>query len=355
MNRRRRRKKKAKLIIFGTTFLMCILILVGIIVLKGIDVEGTKNVVVATTPVDSSQIDGQAEVGKVQAEPDKKQIETGKDQTEAAEHSDKETKEDINDDTNKDISEDAEKDPSEEIGKKTSDEVENIDAKDNVKAKAIRDMLKKGSHVDENKKVAYLTFDDGPSTTITPKILDILKENDIKATFFVLGSQIDKSEKTKEILIRTADEGHAIANHTYTHDYKKLYPSRIVSPKNFIEEIEKTNESIKNVLGPDWKTNIIRFPGGHGSWKGTKAVDKLLDEKGYVYIEWNSLTGDSEGRKKSKAELIDRFNETKEKDARNGDLVILMHDIGGKEQTVQALPEIIEQLKSEGYEFQAIN
>lgn len=355
MNRRRRRKKRTRSIIYGTTFLICILAVICIVVLRGIGVDGTKNVVVATAPVATSQDRGQADTDKEQVESDKEQTKTDKDLSEVIKDSDKEIKEEINNETDKDANENTEKVIIEETSKSSDEEEHKANIRDNTKAKAIRDMLKRGSHVDKNKKVAYLTFDDGPSTTTTPKILDILKENDIKATFFVLGSQIDKSEKAKEILKRIADEGHSIANHTYTHDYKMLYPGRIVNVGNFIKELEKTNKSIKDVLGADWETNIIRFPGGHGSWKGTKAVDKLLDEKGYVYIEWNCLTGDSEGRKKSKAELIARFNETKEKEARNGDLVILMHDNGGKEQTVKALPEIIEQLKSEGYEFQAIN
>jgi peptidoglycan-N-acetylglucosamine deacetylase len=337
-NRRSRRKKRIRLMVYGITFLICMVAVIGGLILKSASEEKTKNVVVATAPEDDSS----QSVG---------QVETDKSQTEAASDSIK----DANDDTNKDVNKDTDKEADKEIAKDAGGEEDEENTKDNAKAKAIRDMLKRGSHVDKNKKVAYLTFDDGPSTTITPKVLDILKENDIKGTFFVLGSEIDKSEKNKEVLKRIADEGHAIANHTYTHNYKKLYPGRIVNSSYFIEEIEKTNESIRDVLGSDWKTNIIRFPGGHGSWKGTKVVDKLLDEKGYVYIEWNSLTGDSEGRKKSKAELIDRFNETKERDARNGDLVILMHDNGGKEQTVKALPEIIEQLKSEGYEFLTIN
>jgi peptidoglycan-N-acetylglucosamine deacetylase len=353
LNRRRKRKRRTKLIVCGTTLLICMLAVIGVLVLNSINVEGTKNVVVATAPVDISQSEGQAQTVKDEVEPNKEQIETGKDQAEVVEYRDKETKEDINNDTNKDTNKETDKDLGKEIDKDISNEAQNTNTKDN--AKAIRDMLKKGSHVNKDKKVAYLTFDDGPSTTITPKVLDILKDNSIKATFFVLGNEIDKSQKSKEILKRIANEGHAIANHTYTHNYKKLYPGRTVNTTNFIKEIEKTNESIKNVLGPDWETNIIRFPGGHGSWKGTKAVDKLLDEKGYVYIEWNCLTGDSEGGKKSKAKLMNRFKETKARDAKNGDLVILMHDNGGKEQTVKALPEIIKQLKSEGYKFQTIN
>lgn len=226
---------------------------------------------------------------------------------------------------------------------------------DTTKAKEVMNLLKNRVDSDKEKKIAYLTFDDGPSTTVTPLILDILKENDIKATFFVLGSTIESSEKSKDILKRIADEGHTIGNHTYSHDYNYLYPNRVVSPENFMADIEKNNEVISKVLGYDVEAKIIRFPGGHGSWKGTDAVDKLLEEKGYVYIDWNTLNGDAEGKKRSKDQLIERFKETRKYVSSDSDLVVLMHDTYGKEETAKALPEIIKILKSEGYEFSTLH
>nr|WP_244310763.1 polysaccharide deacetylase family protein [Paenibacillus ottowii] len=69
------------------------------------------------------------------------------------------------------------------------------------------------------KKVVYLSFDDGPSITVTPKILDILKEENVKATFFLVGKAVEENEVTKKITKRLIREGHAIGNHTYSHDY----------------------------------------------------------------------------------------------------------------------------------------
>lgn len=226
---------------------------------------------------------------------------------------------------------------------------------DTAKAKEVMNFLKTRVDNNKEKKVAYLTFDDGPSTTVTPLILDILKEHDIKATFFVLGSSIDKSEKAKELLRRIADEGHTIGNHTYSHNYNYLYPNRTVNPDNFIADIEKNNEAISKALGKKFESKIIRFPGGHGSWKGTDAVDKLLEEKGYVYIDWNSLNGDSEGKSKTKDQLIQGFKETRQYLSSDSDLVVLMHDTYGKEETAKALPKIINILKSEGYEFSTLH
>ncbi|WP_242977301.1 polysaccharide deacetylase family protein, partial [Clostridium fallax] len=94
-------------------------------------------------------------------------------------------------------------------------------------ATEVEDVLTKGKYKVDGKKIAFLTFDDGPSTTVTPKILDILKENEIKGTFFIVGNSLDRDE-SKELLKRTIKEGHAIANHTVTHNYKKLYPGRVV-------------------------------------------------------------------------------------------------------------------------------
>lgn len=253
------------------------------------------------------------------------------------------------DNPNKDKEPGSEKAPQNTVGDNPST------VQDTSKAKEVMNLLK--TRVDSNieKKVAYLTFDDGPSTTVTPLVLDILKENNIKATFFVLGSSIDKSEKAKELLKRIYDEGHTIANHTYSHDYNYLYPNRTVNPQNFIADVEKNNEAISKALGKDFESKIIRFPGGHGSWKGTVEVDKLLEEKGYVYIDWNSLIGDSEGKARTKDQLIARFKESRQYISSNSDLVVLMHDTYGKEETAKALPEIINMLKSEGYEFSTLD
>ena len=140
----------------------------------------------------------------------------------------------------------------------------------------------------DGKKVAYLTFDDGPSTSNTPAVLDILNNYGIKATFFVVGKEIDSGEDAKNVLKRTVKEGHAIGNHTYGHNYSYLYPNRIINVNNFMADIEKTDESLKNVLGKDFSTRVIRFPGGYWSWEGRTGIRPTLDEKGYGIIDWNA-------------------------------------------------------------------
>lgn len=203
----------------------------------------------------------------------------------------------------------------------------------------------------DGKKVVYLTFDDGPSETVTPKILDILKKENVKATFFVLGSSIDSSKESKNILKREVAEGHSIGNHTYSHNYSYLYPNRVINVENFMSDIEKANKSIKAVLGADFAVRAIRFPGGYMSWKDKDGINDILKKKGYYHIDWNSMSKDAEGENKSSEQLLE---EVKSSVHGREKAVILMHDNYGKEETAKALPEIIDYLKEQGYEFRTI-
>lgn len=203
----------------------------------------------------------------------------------------------------------------------------------------------------DGRKVAYLTFDDGPSEIITCRILDILKEENIKATFFVIGRSVEGSEKNQQIIKRMAREGHSIGNHTYSHNYSYLYPNRIINVENFMDDIEKANKSIKAVLGEDFVVRAIRFPGGYMSWKDKDGINDILKEKGYYHIDWNSLSKDAEGGYKSSEQLLE---EVKSSVSGREKAVILMHDNYGKEETAKALPEIIDYLKEQGYEFRTI-
>ena len=207
----------------------------------------------------------------------------------------------------------------------------------------------------DGKKVVYLTFDDGPSTTNTPQILKILDKYKIKGTFFVLGSSIDKNENAKEILKVIAKNGHAIANHSYSHDYKYLYPNGIINPDNFMGDIEKNNEAMKNVLGKDFSTRVVRFPGGYWSWDGRIEVKERMSANGYLNIDWNALNKDAEGPPKNADQLLQETKNTVEALGPNADnIVLLMHDTYGKEETVKSLPQIIEYFQSKGFEFKTI-
>lgn len=194
-------------------------------------------------------------------------------------------------------------------------------------------------------KVAYLTFDDGPTSTITPKVLDILKEEDVKATFFVIGKSV---ENYPEIVKRAYKEGHYIANHGYSHNNKKLYESE----ESFINEIEKTDEAIGKAIGvEDYCSHIFRFPNGFMSsvYKSKKKkMANVLMEIGYTYIDWNCLNNDSM-KKYTKEQLVENLKKSsKDKNT----LVVLMHDTKDVSNSSEALKDSINYLKSEGYTFE---
>jgi len=193
-------------------------------------------------------------------------------------------------------------------------------------------------------KIAYLTFDDGPTLRATSKILDILKDEDVKATFFVIGKYV---KKHPELVKREYEEGHYIANHGYNHNNSKLYES----PESFISEIKNTDMEIGNAIGiSDYCSHVFRFPNGFMSsnYKSKKIeASKLLADMNYTYIDWNCLNNDSV-QKYSQSQLL---NNLKKSSQNKGTLVILMHDTSDVNDTPSILRDSINYLKKQGYEF----
>ena len=207
-------------------------------------------------------------------------------------------------------------------------------------------------------KIAFLTFDDGPSTTVTPKILDILKKYNVKATFFLLGENVEANERSKELVKREFNEGHVIGNHTYSHNRNNmLFPNNKIDVPVFMNDVKKNDDALKNVLGQNFNTNVLRVPGGYMSRTYYKdpnlpEFDAKLKEKNMISIDWNVEIKDSAGkRNKTPAEL---FSILKEEVGTQEKVIILMHDTYGKMQTANVLPQIIEYLKGQGYEFRTI-
>ncbi len=198
-------------------------------------------------------------------------------------------------------------------------------------------------------KTAYLTFDDGPTTSVTPNILDILRRYDIKATFFLAGSL---AEKNPAIALRAHSEGHLLANHSYSHDYSDLY----ASAPAFMSEIDKAHSIICNITGDENYPKIFRFPGGSydsGTYgKAKQEYKKLLKDSGYRYCDWNSLSGDAETKSPTVDALVSRV---KSSSKGKEDLVILMHDSATKKVNIQALPQILDYLIAEGYTFDTLD
>lgn len=192
----------------------------------------------------------------------------------------------------------------------------------------------------ETESVVYLTFDDGPDDKVTPQVLDILKAEGVKATFYVCGNMVDANPT---VLKRIFDEGHAIGNHSYNHDYNQLY----ASPWSFMEQIIQTDNSIKNIIGV--RPFIIRAPGG-ASGMFTSNFYTMVKDCGYVEHDWNVLTEDATPSRPSASQQINNvLGYLGEQPPRT--VILLMHCNGDKTETVKALPEIIRFLRDWGYKF----
>lgn len=193
-------------------------------------------------------------------------------------------------------------------------------------------------------KRAFLTFDDGPSS-VTSQILDILKQENVKATFFVLGAKV---KEKPEIVKRMYDEGHYIANHGYSHSYSAIY----ASPQSVLNEFNQCNEVVKEAIGvPEYNSHLFRFPGGlaGGTYADIKSQAKqLLNENDILNIDWNALTGDAEITKPTAEYEMQRLSQTV---GDKNSVVILMHDAPTKKVTADTLPQIILYLRERGYEF----
>ena len=200
-----------------------------------------------------------------------------------------------------------------------------------------------------NAKIAYLTFDDGPSNN-TSEILKILKQYDIKATFFVNGHP-DFRSLYKQI----SDDGHTLANHTYSHQYKNIY----ASADNFKKDVKELDTYITEITGKE-PNYILRYPGGSNNTIGREyggmdimnSVIKDMNQEGYKYFDWNVDSSDASTFRQDKDKIVQAVlsQSSEQKHA-----IILMHDTDPKTTTVQALPEIIQGLINDGFIFDVIS
>ncbi|SDO68043.1 Peptidoglycan/xylan/chitin deacetylase, PgdA/CDA1 family [Paenibacillus sp. yr247] len=204
-------------------------------------------------------------------------------------------------------------------------------------------------HIRSSGKIAYLTFDDGPSES-TRKILRILKNFGVTATFFVVGSDTSEGRTLyKEILA----EGHALGNHTYSHDYNRIYKS----PEAFMKDVRKLDQLLEETIG--YRPDILRFPGGsnnHLSWKPggrgiMSKVASVVKEEGYQYFDWNVSSTDAAAPVQDKAMIIDSvLSASRGKKS----IIVLMHDNTYKTTTIEALPIVIKKLQAAGFRFEKL-
>lgn len=201
-------------------------------------------------------------------------------------------------------------------------------------------------------KVAFLTFDDGVDRSSTPKLLDTLKDLGVPATFFMVGRTF--KDDNKDLLERTLNEGHALALHSFTHDYSTLYPGRKANPDAIQKELVQSSDALKAVLGQDVECHVWRYPGGRMSWKNMEVGDKALAEKGVDWIDWNAMTGDAEPKRRRPTTTKGQVDQVLASWAEWGkpDVVcILMHDGRSKTLTRESVGEVVKALRNEGFSF----
>lgn len=193
-----------------------------------------------------------------------------------------------------------------------------------------------------NGKKVYLTFDDGP-TTYTDELLDILADNDVKATFFCV---YNPDETVWPAYKRIVDEGHTLGMHSYTHIYSSIYAGKDA----FIEDVTAIHDFLYEQTGYD--SNFYRFPGGSSNTVSNVNMQVLieyLNSEGITYYDWNALSGDAvDGTLSSQA-----LNDTVMGYVRNnaGDSIVLLHDLQQNPATIEGLQDLITMLKTEGYEI----
>ncbi|CAG9346118.1 polysaccharide deacetylase family protein [Clostridium perfringens] len=222
-----------------------------------------------------------------------------------------------------------------------------------VSADEVEKMLE--GKASNNDKEIFLTFDDGPSEN-TREILKILKEEDVHATFFDIGSALKDNKENQELLKQEIDQGNAVAGHSFSHNYKTLYPGNSVDVNKFMNELNETNEIMKSVLGKNFNARVIRMPGGYMSRRyyrdpNLKALDEAFAKDNIVSIDWDAETGDATGRHYTVEQYVQ--NSAKNINTLNH-VILLMHDAAAKKETVQALPAIIKFYKEHGYAFKVI-
>lgn len=212
-------------------------------------------------------------------------------------------------------------------------------------------------------KYVYLTFDDGPNTDFTGRILDILAEKQVKASFMVVGVNV---EKNPELVRRMVAGGHAVINHTYTHNYKKIY----ASPEALLADLERASQVLEKILGHPVK--IFRPPGGPGHL--TRPFQKKLKENGYQSVGWNITGSDTDPRGVTPEEVFQSVaNGLTKVEKLKLTPIVLLHDgtqlgtteapagsalgkyVQSRESVIAALPRIIDLFQAKGYTFAVVD
>lgn len=194
---------------------------------------------------------------------------------------------------------------------------------------------------DTTTKKVYLTFDDGPGSQ-SGKILDILKKNHVKATFFVTGKEDTSSKKIYQRIVK---EGHTLAMHSYSHIQDVIYDSK----EAFEKDLKQINRCLYEATGVH--TKFYRFPGGSSTQNTSLPIQNFIDvlkKNHYLYLDWNVISPDINNANATKEQVVTGVMQGV--DAYDT-AVVLMYDVADKPMTVKALPSIIKQIKAKNYEL----
>lgn len=191
----------------------------------------------------------------------------------------------------------------------------------------------------------YLTFDDGPSSYITGRVLDILAANDVQATFFL----VDYPQSHKYLISRMINEGHTVAIHGYSHDYATIY----ANDDAFMQNVYRLQDKLQADFG--YHATILRFPGGSSNTVSAaysggimSRLVQRVEQEGFTYFDWNVSSGDASAAGQSSYQIYDNVTSRLRRGRNN---VVLMHDTNGKQTTADALQDIIHYAKANGYTF----
>ena len=194
---------------------------------------------------------------------------------------------------------------------------------------------------DTTTKKVYLTLDDGPGSQ-SGKILDILKKNHVKATFFVTGKE---DASSKKIYQRIVKEGHTLAMHSYSHIQDVIYDSK----EAFEKDLKQINRCLYEATGVH--TKFYRFPGGSSTQNTSLPIQNFIDvlkKNHHLYLDWNVISPDINNANATKEQVVTGVMQGV--DAYDT-AVVLMYDVADKPMTVKALPSIIKQIKAKNYEL----
>jgi len=191
----------------------------------------------------------------------------------------------------------------------------------------------------EARKVVYLTFDDGPKSD-TLELLKILKEENVPATFFFVGKKVRLfPEQARQVYL----DGHTIGSHTMKHSSKTLK----ISPAYIEKDCREFMEVMREVVDPNFTTDIFRFPGGSTGY--SRESHKWIKNAGFAWFDWNAMTADTESGKTAQ----DLYNFAVKTTGNEEVVILLAHE--GIKRTQQILPDLIAFYRENGYEFRTLS